>query len=672
MEWSPLPAEFSTALPVLAWKSDAEGRLIWLNDRALVFIGGTLEQALAGAWQASIHPDDAGPLVAASSQARAVRDLFETEYRLRRADGVYRRVREWIRPQFDDRGCFQGTLGLALDNGLYPPVEEQLQWLSAVVEQGPASIIITDLNGNIVYVNQKFSEVTGYRLEEVLGRNPRILKSGEMQEEEYRNLWTTIQAGEWRGEFHNRKKNGDLFWESASISPIRDQNGKPVKYIAIKEEITERKRMETAVREAERRFRIAIENAQLSVYDIDARTGTGPLYGKDHFLQSFRDWAAAIHPDDRDRVLAAHRRGLENGQAVEQEYRVVDRDGHIRHLADRGGCDYEGRWIGVLQDITRAKQAEADLARLAAIVRCSSDAIVSLDTRGVITTWNAAAERLFGYRAEQIIGQHGLTLSPPYLHAAAARNIASILSGTPLLSIETHHMRSSGVAFPVSITASPIFDQDGKTIGLSAIIRDITEKKRVRKALMASENRFRALVLHSNDLITLVDRAGKVLYDSPGILELLGVSPEQRLGHSLYEWYHAEDIPHLRSLHEKLLTEQVSNCRAQLRLRHADGSWRWCDGWVTNLMEEPGVRAWAVSYRDITQLKDVETALRESEERYRRLIQDASDSIFTIDLTGNITSSNGARLSGYSSQELVEGTSGGSYPPSTTPSSRKD
>jgi PAS domain S-box-containing protein len=123
--------------------------------------------------------------------------------------------------------------------------EDKLRQLSRAVEQSPASIVITNPAGDIEYVNPKFVEVTGYTLAEALGKNPRILKSGEKSPEAYRELWQTISAGqEWHGEFHNKKKNGGLYWESASISPIRDPAGRVTHYVAVKEDITARKQTE--------------------------------------------------------------------------------------------------------------------------------------------------------------------------------------------------------------------------------------------------------------------------------------------------------------------------------------------------------------------------------------------------------------------------------------------
>ena len=131
--------------------------------------------------------------------------------------------------------------------------EEQIRKLSLAVEQSPASIVITDLKGNIEYVNPKFTRVTGYTFDEIIGKNPRILKSGETPLEEYSAMWTTISSGkEWRGEFHNKKKNGELFWESASISPVKDQDNIITNFIAVKEDITDRKRAEEALRQAQK------------------------------------------------------------------------------------------------------------------------------------------------------------------------------------------------------------------------------------------------------------------------------------------------------------------------------------------------------------------------------------------------------------------------------------
>ena len=124
-------------------------------------------------------------------------------------------------------------IGTSMDITERKQAEEELKKLSQAVEQSPASVVITDLKGTIEYVNPKFCEVTGYTIEEAIGQNPRILKSGHTPPEVYRELWKTIKAGyEWRGEFQNKKKNGELYWESATISPLKSADGSTAHYLS--------------------------------------------------------------------------------------------------------------------------------------------------------------------------------------------------------------------------------------------------------------------------------------------------------------------------------------------------------------------------------------------------------------------------------------------------------
>ncbi len=151
-------------------------------------------------------------------------------------------------------------------------MEETLRKLSRAVEQSPASIVITDTAGAIEYVNPRFTETTGYTLEEAIGQNPRILKSEQTPPEEYAHLWHTITAGGvWRGEFCNKKKNGDLHWEATSISPVTNDAGAITHFIAVKEDITERKRAEADIQRHVRHLAILhdIDRAITSTLDLD-------------------------------------------------------------------------------------------------------------------------------------------------------------------------------------------------------------------------------------------------------------------------------------------------------------------------------------------------------------------------------------------------------------------
>jgi PAS domain S-box-containing protein len=144
-------------------------------------------------------------------------------------------------------------LVLLRDVSAHRRAEGDLRKLFQGIEQSPVSVVITDIAGNIEYVNPKFTEVTGYTYAEVVGKNPRVLKSGHTTPEEYAELWRTIAGGEvWRGEFRNKRKNGELFWELAAIAPVRDAHGKITHFVAVKEDVTERRGTEERLRRSQR------------------------------------------------------------------------------------------------------------------------------------------------------------------------------------------------------------------------------------------------------------------------------------------------------------------------------------------------------------------------------------------------------------------------------------
>ncbi|MEO5331739.1 MAG: PAS domain S-box protein [Magnetococcus sp. YQC-5] len=139
--------------------------------------------------------------------------------------------------------------------------EAELHKLTRAVEQSPASVIITDLHGRIEYVNPKFCQISGYLASEVLGQSPNILKSGKISPQTYQEMWSAIGRGEeWRGEFLNRKKNGELFWELASISPIRGKYGQITHYLAVKEDITDIKAAQATLQDRETRLQLIMDN----------------------------------------------------------------------------------------------------------------------------------------------------------------------------------------------------------------------------------------------------------------------------------------------------------------------------------------------------------------------------------------------------------------------------
>ena len=433
----------------------------------------------------------------------------------------------------DTRGEVTSVIGVATDMTEHRKAESEARRLSRAVEQSPASVVITDPNGDIEYVNPKFVEITGYSLEEVIGKNPRILKTGHTSPAEYRELWETITSGnEWRGEFRNKKKNGELYWESASISPIRGRNGAITHFVAVKEDITDRKRSEEALRLSEQRFRSMTANIPGVVYQRVLRPdgsifypfvseGVREIYGfePEAVMADSSLFRNTIHPADRDRFLAAFEKSAESGTPLITDIRIIARNGrtkwvHVRaRPAPKAGDD--AWWDGVITDITERKMAEEKLLESERRYRCvaesASDGILSIDRAGKVVSWNAAAERIFGYRSEDIVGQP-LDLLIPERHVEAFRKGLESLRrnartklGRPIH--EVTGLSKDGREIPLEVTFGS-WGASGTTY-YTAIVRDITERRRIEQ----EKGRLRAISRQAQKLEALGTLAGGVAHD---------------------------------------------------------------------------------------------------------------------------------------------------------------
>lgn len=216
-----------------------EGKFLRLNPEWERTFGYPLEKIVGRSFSDFSHPDDIAAALAAAESLDETGGLSNFTNRFRCQDGSYRTL-EWYARSLD------GVIySVARDVTERLKAEARLRDLSRAIEQSPASVVITDIEGSIEYVNPKFEALTGYSAEEVLGKNSRILQAGRTSREEYAQLWRTILAGEtWEGEFENKKKDGTLYQEHASISPIRDEQGRIRHFVAVKEDITERRRLE--------------------------------------------------------------------------------------------------------------------------------------------------------------------------------------------------------------------------------------------------------------------------------------------------------------------------------------------------------------------------------------------------------------------------------------------
>jgi PAS domain S-box-containing protein len=222
-----------------------DGKLLYINPGAVKMLGATSADELIGKYfMDMIHPDfhkkTMESMKALSFEGNR-RPMIEEKFI--RLDGKEIDVEvQGITINYNGEPAIQSSIHDITER---KRAEEKLKQLSQAVEQSPVSIVITDKEGSIQYVNSKFVEVTGYSFEEAIGKNPSILKSGRTSDLEYKHLWEAITAGEkWHGELHNRKKNGDLYWESATITPILNAKGETTHFLAVKEDITGRKQAE--------------------------------------------------------------------------------------------------------------------------------------------------------------------------------------------------------------------------------------------------------------------------------------------------------------------------------------------------------------------------------------------------------------------------------------------
>lgn len=306
-------------------------------------------------------------------------------------------------------------------------------------------------------------------------------------------------------------RNGALeehFW-SYSLIPVHENGQIAGLYNAFRN-MTESVVAAQKLRESEARLKVATEAAQLGIfiwntgsdqsswenerlYEIFGRNpGEGPVNG-DQFLRDF------LHPDFHDAFRKAVGQTVQEGVPLHFEGLIHRTDGALRRIEVRGNLHSEagadrGKILGTVRDITELRQAEEalrdsakHLGQLAAIVSSSDDVILSKDLDGTITTWNAAATRVFGYTAEEMIGTSILRLIPEHLHSDEKLIIDSIRAGKPVEHFETVRQTKDGRLIDVSLTVSPLKDANGQVIGASKILRDISDRRRLEQSLLQAE-----------------------------------------------------------------------------------------------------------------------------------------------------------------------------------------
>ena len=371
--------------------------------------------------------------------------------------------------------------------------ETRLRQLAQAVEQSPNSIVITNLAAKIDYVNSAFEQVTGYHRSEVLGKNPRILHSGKTPEEVYQAMWQTLMQGElWKGQFYNRRKDGSEYIEFAIIAPLRQADGTISHYVAVKEDITEKKRLadeldqhrhhlEELVAQRTAELAAATEHTRISEERLNhamAATHDGiwdwNLDTREAFINSayatmlgyqptelgtdiHHTWSELLHPDDRDTAFKRTRESLQHEGSYEMEYRMRTRDGDYKWLLSRGKVvarDAAGRplrAVGTHTDLSLHKQLEMQLrlakeqAEAASAAKSSFLANMSHEIR---TPMNAIIGLTHLLRRDGVTAEQGVRLDK--IDSAGRHLLAIINDILDLSKIEAGRLQLETMDFHLS------------------------------------------------------------------------------------------------------------------------------------------------------------------------------------------------------------------------------
>ncbi|HEV8420372.1 MAG TPA: PAS domain S-box protein [Actinomycetota bacterium] len=298
--------------------------------------------------------------------------------------------------------------------------------------------------------------------------------------------------------------------------------------------------------------------------------------------------------------------------------------------------------------------AEADEARLAAIVESFDDAIIGITLDGVITSWNLGAERLYWYTADEVVGQDISILAPPDRKEEVARNLERIREGRRIEQFETVRVTKDGTPRDVSITSSFVRDRNGNVDGASVIAQDITDRKRMEDAVRESEQRYRLLVENAPDMVFTVSPEGLVTSLNSGFETITGWKREDWIGKDFAPLLHPDDLDASRNRTARMLRgEQLPP--SQVRIRTSSGAWRNLESVSSPLAKDGSVVQIVGIARDVTERKVAEDALRASEERTRLIIETASDAVVGMDTNGRITDWNRQAEStfGWSREEAI-------------------
>jgi diguanylate cyclase (GGDEF)-like protein/PAS domain S-box-containing protein len=262
-------------------------------------------------------------------------------------------------------------------------------------------------------------------------------------------------------------------------------------------------------------------------------------------------------------------------------------------------------------------------ARYRTVLDAAFDAIVTITPDGIIRWFNRGAERIFGYRAEEVIGQPVTLLMPERyrelcvagLHRYLRTGEAHVVGGTT----DLVGLRNDGSEFPIEMSLGETHE-DGERL-FTGVIRDVTERNEAEAVIKESEERFRSLVKHTSDIITILEADGTIRYVSPAVERVVGYKPEEQIGTNAFGSVHPADREQASNTFAEVLKRPGLHPPLEFRVPHKDGSWRYLEHVVNSLLEDPTVRGVVITSRDVTKRKEAQRKLREAEQRYRTLVE---------------------------------------------------
>jgi PAS domain S-box-containing protein len=498
------------------------------------------------------------------------------------------------------------------------------------VDNAPIAMHCVARDGRILWANQAELDLLGYAGEEYIGHH---VSEFHVDAQVIGDILARLSRSEVLRQYEARlrTKAGAIRHVLISSSALFE-DGKFVHSRCFSLDITERKQAEAHLRENERRFREMIDSLPAAIYTTNAEgrithfnpaavefSGRVPELGSDQWCVSWKMFRPDGTPMPHDECPMAV--ALREGRIVEGVECIAERpDGRRVWFTPypRPLRDAEGRIVGginMLLDISERKQAERATSLLAAIVDSSDDAIISMDLDAMITSWNRSAERLFGYTAEEAIGQHITLVIPPDRRQEEAKILERLKRGEPIEPFETVRMRKDGTTFEVSLTVSPVKDAAGRVTGISRVPRDITRRKESERTtgLLA------AIVESSDDAIVSKSLDGTIRSWNKSAKRIFGYTAEEAVGQHITIIIPPDRRQEEATILERLKRDERVDHFETLRVRK-DGTAVDISLTISPVKDANGriVGASKVA-RDVTDRKRAEQALRESKEQLRSL-----------------------------------------------------